>query len=105
MSVSSPTEPPETCPALRRSYYRNSFTRNWTRKSRTMAEYHLVDPTTAEVNAAHAIANGQCPVCRVFWSERPDKTCDCFFLGSHTDGNGNRERWRPVWEVIQALRT
>jgi hypothetical protein len=42
------------------------------------AEYQLVDPTDVEVNESHVICKGQCPRCKVFWSEREDQSCACF---------------------------
>ena len=42
------------------------------------AAYQVADPTTRKVTESHAIIYGQCPVCKVYWSQRPDKSCGCF---------------------------
>jgi hypothetical protein len=68
-----------------------------------ISDYHLVDPTAVEVNPSHVICKGQCPRCKVFWSERPDQSCDCFVPGSQADDRP--KAWemqvrRVVMEVI-----
>ena len=69
-----------------------------------MAKYQLVDLTTHEVVPGHFVCKGQCPVCKVYWSERKDQSCDCF-----SSPNAKREDWemdirRAVIQAIQALR-
>jgi hypothetical protein len=71
-----------------------------------MAAYQLVDLTYVAVNLTHSVSFGECPVCKVSWAQRPDRSCDCFFLGSQTaDERKEHEAWlrQSLANAIQVL--
>lgn len=70
-----------------------------------MVAFQLADPSYVRMTPSHSTAYGQCPLCRVIWSRRPDLSCDCFFLGSQAVRSPDWERSRVLIEAIEILST
>lgn len=69
-----------------------------------MAAYNLTDPSYRFTTETHAVSAGQCPVCKVIWAQRPDQSCDCFFLGPQVINGPDWDQSRLLVQAIQSPR-